>query len=166
MSILFSYGIEDSYAIGIQMPEVHINDSFALNMPKTEFSFSNKPKEKPSPQDWISEDQIHVTNAGVRIDIQNAEWARFTDTNSMDPVFDAGSNAIEIVPSKSSQIQIGDIVSYYSPTAGATIVHRVVETGYDEEGWYAFFKGDNINSNDPEKVRFSQIRRIVVAIIY
>ena len=165
-SILFSYGITDNYAIGIQMPEVHIDDNFKLNTPKTEFVFSTKPKEKPSPQDWISEDQIHVTNKEIRIDLQNAEWARFTDTNSMDHVFDAGSNAIEIVPSHSAEIQEGDIVSYYSPAAGATIVHRVVETGYDDQGWYAFFKGDNINSRDPEKVRFKQIRRIVVAIIY
>jgi Fe-S-cluster formation regulator IscX/YfhJ len=42
----------------------------------------------------------------------------------------------------------------------------VIETGEDSNGWYAIFKGDNNPIRDPSKVRFSQIRRIVVAVIY
>ena len=124
------------------------------------------PTEKPSPQDWIKENEISVTNDKVIIKINNPEWARFTNTNSMDPIIDEDSHAIEIVPTSPEQVQPGDIVSYKSNYVDGFIIHRVVETGYDSKGWYAIFKGDNNESNDPEKVRFSQIKRVVVAIIY
>jgi signal peptidase I len=127
--------------------------------------FGNAP-EAPSPSDWVSEDNIHVYDDQVIIDITNPEWARFTDTNSMDPVFDYGSNAIEIVPKKPEQLKAGDIVSYKSSYASGIIIHRIIETGKDEDGWFAKVKGDNNPYQDPEKVRFSQIQRVVVAIIY
>ena len=123
-------------------------------------------EELPSPYDWITEDKIGVYRDRVTIDIQNAEWARFTDTNSMDPVIDNGANAIEIRPKSEADIHIGDIVSYKSRYSDGIIIHRVIETGYDKDGWYAMFKGDNNDNVDPGKVRFSQIQRIVVAIIY
>ncbi len=121
--------------------------------------------ELPSPSDWIKENQIHVQQDKIIIDLENAQWARFADTNSMDPVFDAGSNAIEIIPTAAEQIKEGDIVSYDAGQYG-TIIHRIIETGYDENGWYAKFQGDNNPLPDPYKVRWSQIRRLVVAIIY
>ena len=125
-----------------------------------------EPAERPSPHDWIGEDQIHVYDSRIVIDVQGAEWASFTDTNSMDPVIDSGSNAIELVPERPDQIHIGDIVSYASLYSQGTIIHRVVEIGSDEQGWYCRMKGDNIDSPDPGKVRFSQIRRVVVGILY
>ncbi|MBD3203134.1 hypothetical protein GF327_02490 [Candidatus Woesearchaeota archaeon] len=123
-------------------------------------------EERPSPYDWIKQDQIHVGNKNIVIDLENAEWAEFTDTNSMDPVIDESAHAIEIVPEKPSDVHIGDIVSYKSSFTDGTIIHRVVRIGFDKKGWYAVFKGDNNPREDPEKVRFSQIRRILVAIIY
>ena len=120
--------------------------------------------ERDSPQNWISEEDIKVYNSGVVIDVKNAEWARFADTNSMDPLFDDGSNAIEIIPNSADEIKVGDIVSYkYNDIS---IVHRVVEKGIDEQGTYFIMKGDNNSDNDPYKVRFDQIQRVVVAIIY
>ncbi|NOZ80978.1 MAG: hypothetical protein GXP63_04865 [DPANN group archaeon] len=124
------------------------------------------PGEVASPKDWIPEKDIHVYNDRVIIDVKNPEWAAFTDTNSMDPVFDKGSNAIEIVPTSSEQVTPGEIVSYQSRYASGTIIHRVKETGQDEDGWYAIMQGDNNPRPDPGKVRFDQIRRLVVAIIY
>jgi len=128
--------------------------------------FSDQAVERASPCDHIKERQILVTEEGVNIDMTGAEWATFTDTNSMDPVIDSGANAIEFVPGSEKDICVGDIASYDSDYADGTIIHRVVETGYDSDGWYALFKGDNLAYRDPEKVRFSQIRRVVVAIIY
>jgi hypothetical protein len=98
--------------------------------------------------------------------MENVQWASFTDTNSMDPVFDAGSNALEIVPKSSEDVHEGDIVSYKSTLIDGAIIHRVIETGEDEDGWYARMQGDNLDQEDPEKVRFDQIQRVVVAIIY
>jgi hypothetical protein len=124
------------------------------------------PLERDSPSDWISENQIKVTKENVVVDIQNAVWATFTDTHSMEPVLSANANALEIVPTSTEQIHVGDIVSYDSKLVDGTIIHRVVEIGSDSQGWYATFKGDNLVKEDPEKVRWEQIRRIVVAIIY
>ncbi len=120
--------------------------------------------EKASPYDRIKEEQIHVYKDKVVIDIAGAEWAAFTDTNSMDPVIDSEANAIEIIPKSELEIHAGDIVSY---DAGAgTVIHRVVRTGYDDKGWYAVMQGDNNPLADPEKVRFSQVRRVLVMVIY
>ena len=46
------------------------------------------------------------------------------------------------------------------------IIHRVIETGYDEQGWFAVTKGDNLKEKDPEKVRFNQIVGLVVGVLY
>ena len=137
------------------------------NLQKTFFDslFLDTAPERASPKDRIKESQIHVLNNRVIIDLENAEWATFTDTNSMDPIFDQGSNAIEIVPQKEEDLQVGDIISYESEFAEGTIVHRITELGNDGS-WYARVKGDNIDFEDPGKIRFNQIQRVVVAIIY
>lgn len=133
----------------------------------SDFNFpldSSMPVERASPQDWISEDKIKVYSDKVEIKLDNAQWARFLGTNSMDPLFDETSNAIEIVPTSADQLRVGDIVSYqYGDSA---VIHRIVEIGQDESGWYAIFKGDNNPSNDPKKVRWNQIKRVLVAVIY
>jgi len=133
---------------------------------ETGLSFLPGAPEQASPADRIKEDQIHVYPNRIVIDLPDAEWASFTDTNSMDPVLDAGANAIELVPKSADQIHVGDIVSYESLYATGTIIHRVVEIGNDTDGWYCRMKGDNLQDMDPGKVRFSQIKRVVVAIIY
>jgi len=122
--------------------------------------------ELPSPYDWITERNIHVDKDRVIITIDNAQWSKFTDTNSMDPVIDAGANAIQIIPESADQIHVGDIVSYNSKYTDGTTIHRVVEIGYDKEGWYCIMKGDNNSRNDPGKIRFDQIKRVTIAIIY
>ncbi len=123
-------------------------------------------EEQASPNDWVKENQILVEGDKVTIKIEGAQWSKFTDTNSMDPVIDEYANAIQIIPKDPSQIQVGDIVSYKSDYADGTIIHRVVEIGYDEKGWYCLMKGDNNKSNDPGKIRFSQIKRVTIAVIY
>lgn len=123
------------------------------------------PQERPSPADWISQSQIEMTSEGVFVRISNPQWAIFADSNSMDPVFDAGSHAIQIIPTDKSQIAVGDILSYQSPL-GFVMIHRVTEIGEDEEGWYAIVKGDNNPTPDPWKIRWDMVRRITVAVIY
>jgi|GEM_PF-685829 len=129
-------------------------------------SLFREPESKPSPYDWIKENQIYVFKDKVIINLKNAEWATFTPTHSMDPVLDETANAIEIIPASEDDIHIGDIISYKSDYADGTIIHRVTKIGHDSNGWYCITKGDNIQSEDPGKIRFEQIRRIVVAIIY
>ena len=57
-----------------------------------------KASELSSPSDWILERQIKVYDDKVIIDLLNPIWAKFTNTNSMDPFLDEDSNAIEILP--------------------------------------------------------------------
>ncbi|MEA3429932.1 MAG: signal peptidase I [Nanoarchaeota archaeon] len=122
--------------------------------------------EKISPYDHISQDQIKVYNDKIIITIDNATWARFTDTNSMDPIIDIGANSIEIKPKSINQVHIGDIISYKSNFMDGIIIHRVIDIGEDKEGAYFYTKGDNNLIRDPEKVRFEQIHGIVVGVLY
>lgn len=120
--------------------------------------------EKPSPQNWITEDAIKVFDDRVVIYIDDPYWSKFTNTNSMDPLLDEHANAIQIKPTSPSQIEVGDVISYRSPLGA--IIHRVVEIGLDEQGWYAIVKGDNNAYEDPDRVRFEQVERVLVAVIY
>ncbi len=121
-------------------------------------------KELQSPGDWISENQIKVYHNKVVLDVPNAVWAQFTNTNSMDPSFDETSNALEIKPENPYLIHVGDIIAYNTPYG--TIIHRVVEVGEDREGIYYLVKGDNNTLPDPFKVRFADVEGVVIAIIY
>ena len=142
----------------VSNPVQSVTDTFTA-------AISGSSVEKNSPADHIKEDQIKVYNNKVELDIQNAVWSRFTDTNSMDPFLDYGSNGIEIVPRDISDIKIGDVISYAS-SEGGIVVHRVIEINEDENGKYLIVKGDNNPVPDTEKIRFSQIKGILVGIIY
>ena len=135
---------------------------------RIESLFSNEAEErdKNSPYDWVKAEQISVYNDYVIIRIKNPEWSVFTDTKSMDPVIDSTSNAIEIIPNSEKDIHLGDIVAYKSKYTEGIITHRVVDIEYDALGWYATLKGDNNDYVDPGKVRFEQIKRVVIAVIY
>jgi hypothetical protein len=126
--------------------------------------FPAKIPERPSPRDRIKEWQIQMSAGSVTIQVDRPILAGFADTNSMDPVLDAKHNAIEIIPRTEAEIQVGDIVSYR--TDWGTMSHRVTQIGKDSEGWYAIFQGDNNPVPDPGRIRFNQIERVVVAIIY
>ena len=120
----------------------------------------------PSPHSRINIDQISVYDNEVILKVNNAKWAFFTDTKSMEPVIDSKSKAIEIIPKYEQEIHVGDIISYQPEYNAGLVTHRVKETGYDSLGWYAILQGDNNENVDPGKVRFNQVKRILVAIIY
>jgi len=164
---LFSLGV---IAGGlVQIAQVTSQVDLNYQQPQSEFfpvNFIFANPDVSSPADHIKESDIEVYKDKVILNIDNPQWARFTDTNSMDPVLDQGSNAIEIIPQSPEDISVGDIVSYENTISGGTIIHRVTDIGTDTQGWYAITKGDNNPSPDPVKIRFNEIRRLVVAIIY
>lgn len=127
---------------------------------------NNINNERASPSNIVPEEDIHVYKDRIVIEIDNAVWARFADSNSMDPVLDKGANAIQIVPTSLDQIKVGDIISFKSNYQSGIIIHRVVEQGADKDGWYVITKGDNNTYRDPEKVRFEDIKKVLVGIIY
>jgi signal peptidase I len=136
------------------------------------------PIEKASPSDTIGEDQIKVYKNGVQVALEDPtsaewlitlplddpSWSTFTDTNSMDPVFDQGANTIRIKVDPET-LAVGDIVSYRY-TDGSIIIHRIVHIDHDEVGLYFVLKGDNNPASDPLKVRPDQVLGKVVAIFY
>ena len=119
-----------------------------------------------SPVGRVSEDQIHIYSDYIILDIPGAQWATFTNSDSMAPVLDKGTQALQIVPRTPEDIHLGDIVSYAKPGEELRIIHRVVYIGEDEEGIYYIVKGDNNRDPDPEKVRFEQIERVLFALVY
>ena len=129
-------------------------------------SFIEEPQapEIQSPSNWIQESQIHVYPNQIILDINHASWARFTNTNSMDPFIDEDSHAIEIMPTYPIQIQVGDIIAYQ--LGDTVVIDRVIERGIDSIGYYYIVKGDNNAVQDPTPVRFEQVRGVVVAVIY
>ncbi|MBU2638615.1 MAG: signal peptidase I [Nanoarchaeota archaeon] len=119
-----------------------------------------------SPSDTVSESQIQVYDTKVIITIPGAEWASYTNTKSMEPVLNENAHGIEIVPKSIEDIHIGDIVAYETKYNRIPVVHRVVDIKKDELGAYFVLKGDNNMKADAEKVRFSQIKYKLVAVIY
>lgn len=152
------------FALGFLSSNIYadINPELQPEQPLTD----GRTDQRASPSDWIKENQIMVFNSQVVLDLKNAEWATFTDTHSMEPVLSARANAIEVRPKSTDDIQVGDIISYESEYADGIIIHRVIEKNEDEQGVYFILKGDNNPYPDPGKIRFEQIQRVVVAIVY
>ena len=117
-----------------------------------------------APSDHLKESQILVTSNQVIINGEDIFWAKFTDTNSMTPVIDAGANTIEKRPKNIDEIQVGDIISFN--TEYGIVIHRVIDIKQDKEGTYFVTKGDNNNYKDPWKTRFSNVNGIVIGVLY
>ncbi len=121
---------------------------------------------KPYPKDRIKEEQIKIYPDKVVIEIKGARYASFADTHSEEPFLGAGSNAIQITPKSPEDIQIGDIISYRSFLTGEIIIHRVIKMDKDDKGIYYTAKGDNNKDPDKERIRFEQIKSVLVGVIY
>jgi signal peptidase I len=79
------------------------------------------------------------------------------------PTLGEGVNGISVAPKSPDEIDVGDIVSFRRNDQ--IIVHRVVEKGVDAEGLYFVTKGDNSRADDG-KVRFDEIERVLIGIVY
>lgn len=122
--------------------------------------------EKDSPIDRIDDKQILVYNGMVVLNVSGVEWAKYTDTNSMDPLLDDTANGLEIKPKSEGDIVVGDVIVYEPKWTQGLLAHRVISIGHDEQGTYYTVKGDNSESADPEKVRFNQISGVLVGVLY
>ena len=84
----------------------------------------------------------------------------------MVPLLDYGTTGIEIRPESEDHLMVGDVVAYDAKWTDGVIIHRIIEIKEDESGKYFVMKGDNNPRSDPEKVRFDQIRYVLVGVIY
>ena len=128
------------------------------------YPFSIDSNSVDSPSNAIDSEDLHVFSDKVVIEKEDLIWAKIKDTHSMEPVLNSDSITLEVVPTTPSDIQKGDIISYLHDSL--IIIHRVILIGEDEQGWFAITKGDNNQEPDPYKVRFSQIKGLVVGILY
>jgi len=116
-----------------------------------------------APSDSVSEDDVKVYEDRVVIYIDDASLSRYAPTGSMIPVLDENSNGIRIKINSADEINIGDIISFYS--GEDLIIHRVIEKGTDEKGVYFITKGDN-NPVSDGKMRIEDIEYKTVGMIW
>ena len=82
-------------------------------------------------------------------------------TNSMEPKYNIG-DLIIIKQTPNDKIKVGDVINYISGNGKDTITHRVIQiTEVDGQKYYKT-KGDNNNSEDPELIKQSQVRGIII----
>jgi len=117
-----------------------------------------------SPSDRILESDLHVFSDRVVIEKENLIWAKIKNTHSMEPVLNSDSISLELAPNSPGEINIGDIISFEENSK--VLIHRVVLIGVDELGWFAATKGDNNEAADPYKIRFDQIKGVLVGVLY
>jgi|TARA_Y100000310_G_scaffold335338_2_gene417081 hypothetical protein len=120
-----------------------------------------------APHNRIEEEDIAVFDDRIVIDLKSLKgrktsWSTYADSGSMKPTLGKGCNGLEFVPKTPQEIYEGDIIAFSKN--GGLVVHRVIKTGYDAEGWFAIAQGDNNEFSDG-KVRFHQTEYITYAII-
>jgi signal peptidase I len=130
------------------------------------FSSADSALQPLAPGSWIQKEDILVYSHEVKITLQNARWAEIADTHSMLPLLNGATHVLQLEPESEVQLQPGDVVSYRLENQENLIIHRIIAIGEDEFGWFAITKGDNNQIPDREKVRFSQIEKVLVGILY
>lgn len=120
--------------------------------------------DRDNPSDFIATDELHLYNDRLVIEKEGLKYAAVEDTKSMEPLLSSNSHTIEAKPEQ-DKLGKGDIISFYDASTGKTIVHAIVETGTDDDGWYARTKGYNTEFADEWKVRFGDIKGVVVGVL-
>lgn len=117
-----------------------------------------------APTAHIPLSDILVSSDKVVIRVPDLQHGIIAATKSMEPVLDENDVVLEMVPTSSADIHVGDIIIYQKDEY--RIVHRVIRIDQDWAGWYAIVKGDSNPREDPEKVRYDQVQGVVVGVIY
>ena len=128
--------------------------------------FSGEERVEHAFPDRIASEQIKVYEDKVVIDVQGATFAPIKGTGSMEPQLHPQAHTLEVMPSSQGDIEVGDIISFYEESVNELIIHTVIETGVDKEGWFARTKGVNNPEADPWKVRFDMIEGVVIGVLY
>jgi signal peptidase I len=117
-----------------------------------------------APETHVPISDILVSQSKVIISVPDLQQGIVAASQSMDPYLDENDVVLEVKVTDPAEIHEEDIIVFQR--GEERIIHRVIEIGHDEEGWYARTKGDNNIRADPEKVRFSDVRGLVVGVIY
>ncbi|OIO41130.1 hypothetical protein CO154_02450 [Candidatus Pacearchaeota archaeon CG_4_9_14_3_um_filter_31_7] len=137
----------------------NVNVNFNQEQPLSFFNLT----ERPSPYDRIKSEDITLEKDKIIIKVENPVLSSYAGTKSMDPTIDVNANGIEIKPATENDIHVGDIITFEKNNE--LIVHRVIEIGEDEQGWYCVTKGDNAPFSDG-KIRFNEIKYITLILVW
>jgi len=122
----------------------------------------------PSSRDFIPYANISYDSEKEIIQIKdippNIWLAGVDDTNSMDPVVDAGHTCILTNNFEHKDLTVGDVVVYQYYTK--KIMHRIVKITKDSEGRIFTLRGDNTGRHDPFILRDQNIKWLLLGIIY
>ena len=119
-----------------------------------------------SPFSKIKKEDIRVFEDKVVIYVNKAFPVSFSDSKSMYPFINEKALALEVLPIASEDLRKGDVIGFESKALNTTVIHRIIEISTDEEGWYAKTKGDANLAVDPGKVRFEDVKGVLVGLIY
>jgi hypothetical protein len=84
------------------------------------------------------------------------------NTNSMEPLIDIGHTVILKKPE--GKPLVGDIIIW--ERGYKSVIHSIIETGVDNDGWYCRTQGLNIYRPDPEKIRLNEVKWFVVGVLW
>lgn len=82
---------------------------------------------------------------------------------SMKPAFQDG-DLLLVRPSKVKP-QVNQVIIYYDYLLAQYVSHRVVEVSEDNQGWYAYVKGDNVANKSWVPVRAVNIYGVATGIL-
>lgn len=124
--------------------------------------------ELPSPRDIIPRADIIYDPSTETLTIKNIKpkvWlTTVADTNNMDPTVDAGHTCLLTTNFKPEDLKVGDVVIYWN--GRQNILHRIIKISQDSKGRRYRLKGDNCFYTDPKVVRDSDIKYLLLAVIY
>jgi signal peptidase I len=89
-------------------------------------------------------------------------------TTSMTPTINVGDTLLWVEIENFAELRVGDIIIYKHPTLAGldNIAHRIVEIVHSSEGYKFRTKGDNLLMPDQHLVPESNVRGLVIGVIY
>ncbi len=115
--------------------------------------------ERPSPKIRIKPEPVHIAGGTLTVTgLSGCFIAAIAPTNSLDPCIDDGMLVVLDPNVNVTDLICGDIIWYETPNYQA--IHRIIEIGNDESGWWALCRGDNNPRDDGIKVRSHEIRGV------
>ncbi len=138
---------------------------------KTEFPVIEQAKgELPSPRIAIDPLKIDVDALCKALGIEGPTWfTTVANTNSMEPAIDADHYVLcSSTPKYLSEqtIKPGDVIIYQATWVTGFIIHSVISGGTDKDGWYCEAQGWHNDSPDPQKIRLSDIKWVVLLVVW
>ena len=103
---------------------------------------------------------LTISNIEPDVTIQTVQ-----NTNSMESLIDVGHITVRSNNAKyMDNLNLGDVVVW--ELNGETKIHAIVDIDTDEQGWYCYTQGVNIDSRDKVKVRKENIEWVALMVIW